>query len=672
MLLGVDTGGTFTDFVLFDAGQLRLHKVLSTPDDPSIAILQGIDELGLSDDVSSGRLAIVHGSTVATNAALEGRGARTAYVTNRGFTDLLRIGRQARSNIYTLTPQPPPDPVPAELLVGTGGRIAPNGDVIEALTSADLDALRNAIIALRPESVAINLLYSYIDDQHERAIEAALTDLAFVCRSSEVLPQYKEYERGIATWLNAWLGPVVDRYVQRLTQAVAPCPIVVMQSSGGTIGAAHARRRAVNLLLSGPAGGLAAARHIGAPTDERNLLTFDMGGTSTDVALIGERATITDEGSIGHYPVAVPMADIHTIAAGGGSIAFVDSAGALHVGPRSAGARPGPACYGLGGVEPTVTDANVVLGRLPASLLLAGRLPLRADLALRSVAQISGPLRTDPLNAARGVIDIANELMAQALRLISLERGHDPRTCSLISFGGAGGLHVCALADALEIPRVIVPAHCGVLSAFGMLVADATRQLIKTVGALMQSLTADEIDAHFDALSNPGRRELIEDGAHADRIRETRALDLRYRGQSFTLTVPWRTPESSSSAFNEMHEARYGHALDLPVELVNVRCELTAPHPTVVLPRLPGRAEAKPRTTVQTSTEEAVALYERDTLCADQQIEGPALIVETMATTFIDPSWRATVDAWGHLHLATNRTPTTRSQRRQHPTRDAT
>jgi N-methylhydantoinase A len=385
-----------------------------------------------------------------------------------------------------------------------------------------------------------------------------------------------------------------------------------------------------------------------------------MGGTSTDVALIGERAAITDEGSIGPYPVAVPMADIHTIAAGGGSIAFLDAALALFVGPRSAGAKPGPACYGRGGVEPTVTDANVVLGRLPASLRLAGTLPLHADLAMRAVERIAGALRMDPEDAASGIIAIANQHMTRALRLISLERGHDPRMCSLVSFGGAGGLHVCALAQALEIPTIVVPAYCGVFSALGMLVADAQRQLIKTINRPIESLTPSEISAHFDALSKPGHRELIDDGAAAANIIERRSVDLRYRGQSFTLTVPWSTPDEATRAFNAMHEARYGHALDLHVELVNVRCELSAPHPAVVLPPLPQRSEAQPRTTVRAAGHSTVLVYERAALCAAQQIDGPALIVETMATTFVDGGWRATADAWGNLHLAAIRSqPTT-------------
>jgi N-methylhydantoinase A len=657
MLLGVDTGGTFTDFVLFDGVHLRVHKVLSTPDDPSEAIRRGVEELGLTEAITAGRITIIHGSTVATNAALEGKGVRTAYVTNRGFTDVLRIGRQARSDLYSLTPRARPNPVPPELLFGTGGRIAPDGTVIEPLTDEDLAELRRQIIAQRPQAIAINLLYSYVDDRHERTIEAAVSDLAFVSRSSWVLPEYREYERGIATWLNAWLGPIVETYLTRLSSALAPCPVVVMQSSGGTIGAAQARTRAVNLLLSGPAGGLAAARHVGHTIGKRaSLLTFDMGGTSTDVALIGERPEITNEGSIGPYPVAVPMADIHTIAAGGGSIASLDSVGALHVGPGSAGARPGPACYGMGGVEPTVTDANVVLGRLPASLKLGGSLSIRADLAERAIERIAAPLGVTNQDAASGVIAIANQHMAQALRLISIERGHDPRSCSLVSFGGAGGMHICALAAALEIPPIIVPAHGGVFSALGMLAAEPSRLLTKTVNRPVESLTADSVATLFESLSEPARRELVSDGASADRIEERQFADLRYRGQSFTLTVPWTTAEDATQRFNSLHEARFGHALGLPVELVNVRCELSAPHGGLVLPLLPERPVARPTGSVSAGNE-TVLVYQRDSLGANQPIDGPALIIEPMATTFVDSGWRATADGWGHLHLVAHPAP---------------
>ena len=652
MLLGVDTGGTFTDFVLLDGASLRLHKVLSTPHDPSLAIERGIGELGLDAAIRRGDVTIVHGSTVATNAALEGNGARTVYVANRGFTDVLRLARQNRRELYSLTPTEPPNPVPPELCVGVAGRLAPNGEVVEPITSDDLAELRAAVAALAPEAIAINLLYSYVDDAHERAVEAAVEDLAFVCRSSSVLPEYREYERGIATWLNAWLGPVVERYLTRLARVVAPSRVIVMQSSGGTIGAEQARRRAANLLLSGPAGGLAAARHIGSMLGRSNLMTFDMGGTSTDVALVDERPTITNEARIGPYPVAIPMADIHSIAAGGGSIAFLDEGGALHVGPRSAGANPGPACYALGGTEPTVTDANVVLGRLPDSLRLAGSMPLRGDLAHTAVERVARPLGIDVVAAAAGIVTLANQHMAQALRLISLERGHDPREFALMSFGGAGGLHVCALAGALDIRTIVVPAYCGVFSALGMLCAAPSRQRVRTVDKPIDALTDAAVDALFDALSAPAIDELVADGTDRRHIVTVRSVDLRYRGQSFTLSERWSSRAGVVAAFNAQHRSRYGHSLNVPVELVNVRCELAAPRMPIVLPEIDGRAPARPRALVATIDAARVPLFERSDLAIDQEIDGPAVIVETMASTFIDADWRARVDRWGHLLLA--------------------
>ena len=358
MLLGVDTGGTFTDFVLLDDSRLRIHKVLSTPDAPEQAILQGIDELGIGAVAAAGQLVVIHGSTVATNAALEGKGVRTVFITNRGFADMLSIGRQARSELYQLQPALTAPPVPADLCLETGGRMTPGGDELVPLGRADLESLRAQIEALQPEAVAINLLYAFVDDRYERAIEASLPAGLFCSRSSEVLPEHGEYERGIATWLNASLGPLMASYLQRLQQALAPGPVTIMQSSGGTIALEQAARRAVNLLLSGPAGGLAAARHIGHLCGQPRLMSFDMGGTSTDVALIDGEIRLSNEGHIGRWPVAVPMVDMHTIGAGGGSLAFVDGANLLHVGPQSAGASPGPACYGLGGTQATVTDAT--------------------------------------------------------------------------------------------------------------------------------------------------------------------------------------------------------------------------------------------------------------------------------------------------------------------------
>jgi N-methylhydantoinase A len=651
MLLGVDTGGTFTDFVLFDGNRLRFHKSLSTPDDPARAIDAGVAALGIGDAVRAGRVTIIHGSTVATNAALEGKGVRTAYITNRGFTDVLKIGRQARRELYSLTPTGPPDPVPAELLLGTGGRIGPDGECIEPLTEADLAELRRAIVDLAPDAIAINLLYSYLDDTNERRIEAALGDLAFVSRSSYVLREYREYERGIATWLNAWLGPVVGGYLNRLSSAMAPSPVAVMQSSGGIIGADGAATRAVNLLLSGPAGGLAAAAHLGAMIDTQELLTFDMGGTSTDVSLIHGRPALTDEGRIGPYPVAIPMADIHTIGAGGGSIAYLDAGGVLHVGPRSAGADPGPACYGRGGAAPTVTDANVVLGRLPAGQRLGGFLTLDVQRARRAVAQVAEPLGLNIEDAAAGIIELANQHMAQALKVISLERGHDPRRYTLVCFGGAGGLHVCALAELLELRRVVVPLESGVFSALGMLVADRSRHLTQTVNRDLDALRDRDVATLFDRLATQGRRELERELGAALTIAEVRCVDLRYRGQTFTLTVPWTTVTGARQAFHEAHQSRYGHAFELPLELVNVRCELRVPQDALTLPRLPRRPAGKPEQQVSVTGIGPLPVFQRGALAVAQRIDGPALIVETTTTTLLAPQWRATVDSWGNLQL---------------------
>ncbi|MGD2083879.1 MAG: hydantoinase/oxoprolinase family protein, partial [Chromatiales bacterium] len=430
-LIGIDTGGTFTDFVVFDGRGLRVHKVLSSPEAPEAAILRGMEELGLSAE----GLRVIHGSTVATNAVLEGKGVRTAYVANRGLADLLTIGRQARAALYDLQPGPAPVPVPAELCLETGGRLGADGQIVEPLTESDLKDLRAGLEAAAPRSVAINLLFSYLDDTAERRIEAVVPEGVFVSRSSSVLPEIREYERGIATWLNAWVGPLVEGYVGRLAGGLPGARVSVMQSSGETIAADQAGGQAVRMLLSGPAGGLVGARFAGEAAGLRKLLSFDMGGTSTDVALIDGAARLTSEGRIGPFPVAVPMVDMHTIGAGGGSIAQVDSGGMLRVGPESAGASPGPACYGAGGTRPTVTDANLVLGRLRPEAFLGGRMTLDREAAGRALRPLARSLGLPVEEAAHGVIRVANEHMARALRVISVQRGIDPRSFALVSFG---------------------------------------------------------------------------------------------------------------------------------------------------------------------------------------------------------------------------------------------
>lgn len=652
MLLGVDTGGTFTDFVLFDGEQLRVHKVLSTPHAPEQAILQGVRELGLESEQFT-QLQLVHGSTVATNAVLEGKGVRTVFIANHGLKDLLTIGRQARRELYNLQPQPVAPPVPEALCLASGGRLGADGSVVEPLTDEELALLVEQVKILQPEAVAINLLFSFLDDRFERQIEAALPQGLFVSRSSAILPEYKEYERGITTWLNAWVGPLVEGYLTRLVAGLPGASISVMQSSGNTIDASLAGRQAVHMLLSGPAGGLSAARTVGALAGREHLLTFDMGGTSTDVALIDGELQLTSEGCIGPWPVAVPMVDMHTIGAGGGSIARVDAGGLLQVGPESAGAAPGPACYGRGGVEATVTDANLVLGRLRADAFLGGEMALDVAAAEQAVGLIAGQLNLGLHQAAEGIIRIANEHMARALRVISVQRGIDPRQMTLACFGGAGGLHVCALAESLGMRQALVPIHGGVLSALGMLTAPRGRQLSRTRQGLMHEIAVAEIERELEILREAGLASLAQEGVAVAAVSASPSLDLRYRGQSYTLNVVWKGDGAASAeAFHLAHQGRYGHRLELPVELVNLRLSLRGPSPQLPIRMLPlGPMGEVPARAVLYGIDDAVTIYRRESLRAGDVLTGPALVTEQVSTTFVAPLWRAMVDPHGNLIL---------------------
>jgi N-methylhydantoinase A len=656
-LLGVDTGGTFTDFVLLSGNgadaSIRIHKLLSTPAAPEQAILQGIKDLGLMSQAKAGELVIVHGSTVATNAALEGKGVRTLFITNRGFKDLLSIGRQTRRELYNLQPPRVTPPVPAELCIETGGRISASGELLDPLSEQDLTAITAAIATLQPQAVAINLLFSFVDDQYEKAIEAVIPEAVFCSRSSRVLPEYKEYERGMATWLNAWLGPLVARYLHKLQQSLAPSPVAVMQSSGGTIDAAQAASRAVNMLLSGPAGGLAAAKYIGDLIGSEQLLTFDMGGTSTDVAMIAGEIQLSNEGRIGDYPVAVPMVDMHTIGAGGGSIASLDAGGVLQVGPASAGADPGPACYGRGGQLATVTDANAVLGRLRPDAFLGGDMALDIAAAQRVVGQLAEAMQMSTEQAALGIVEMANQHMTRALRVISVQRGHDPGDFQLCCFGGAGGLHVCALADNLHIRQALVPIHGGVLSALGMLVAPRERQLSHSQPGLLSTIDDQQVQQLIDRMAASGRKELLQEAVLESSICQTASLDLRYQGQSFSLTIPWRSNQQAAADFHLAHLQRYGHRMELPVELVNIRVALKA-YPEQI--RLPELASGQPTATTSQHCQllgfdQPVAVYERSSLAAGTRINGPALITEQVATTLVAVGWQLTVDQYGNMLL---------------------
>ena len=648
MLLGVDTGGTFTDFVFFDGNTLLTHKVLSTPDAPERAILQGIEELCLKGK----DFYLVHGSTIATNAVLEGKGVKTAYVTNHGLGDVLTIGRQARRELYNLQPPPRDPPVPPELCIETGGRLGANGDVVEPLSQQQCCQVAEELTRLGPQAVAINLLFSFLDGSFEHQLAAALPDTLFVSCSCDVLPQEREYERGIATWLNAWVGPLVEGYLERLQDQVQPSPVHVMQSSALTIRADQAASKAVKLLLSGPAGGLTGALHMGEAVGRRQLLSFDMGGTSTDVALLDGRVNLTLDGRIGDYPVAVPMVDMHTIGAGGGSIARLDKGGMLEVGPESAGAVPGPACYAQGGKEATVTDANLVLGRLRQAAFLGGKMQLDYAAASKAVGYLATQMDMSPERAALGIVELANQHMAQALRVISVQRGIDPRDFTLVAFGGAGGLHVCALAAALQMTRVLVPMHAGVLSALGMLAAPRGRELSHTVRGLLSGQQEDSLQEQFDRLSATGITELQEEGVDPRGVEVTCSADLRYQGQSNALNIRYRCLSQAEADFHTAHHKRFGHRLDSPVELVNLRVSLAASAQTFDASDKPQGGSNQPLETASLyAVESPVEVWRRADLEAEKDYTGPVLIVDTVATTFVAPGWRARRHVSGGLLL---------------------
>lgn len=648
--LGIDAGGTFTDFVLIDDNGWEIHKVLSTPSNPADAILQGIEEMGLMDDVEHGSIYIVHGSTVATNAALERKGAKTVYIANKGFKDVLTIGRQARQELYNLAPKVIEPPVPSELCLEVDCRRGSKGEILQALSDEDIEHLVNEVEKLKPEAVAINLLFSFLDDEEEKRLEAALVDHYFVSRSSFVLPKYKEYERGIATWLNASLGPKVLNYMQRLMASLEGCQVSIMQSSGGTMAIEQAANRAANLLLSGPAGGLSAVRTIGKSCNEDRIISFDMGGTSTDVALMDGDFRLTDEGKINHWPIAIPMLEMATIGAGGGSIAWIDEAQMLHVGPESAGSFPGPACYGNGGTQPTVTDANVVLGRLRPEAFLGGGMNLDYGKAEAAVSALAEQLNMDTVALARGIVTIAEHQMVRALHSISIQKGYDPSEFLLCCFGGAGGMHVCSLAEQMKIDQAIVPINSGVLSAFGMLSAPKQRQYTQTYIRLWSQLNAQEIERYFEEMEATGRHELLKEQTLPEDIQVERSLDLRYLGQSFTLNIPYS--DTSDKLFIQKHLDQYGHTLESDIEIVNLCVGLKAPGKVSSLPNFqPKNKDLSSRQVNLPTEEQKVSIYEREKLHSGSTLIGPAIITEKVSTTWLKPGWSLKVDSVGNLIL---------------------
>ncbi|MCZ6804577.1 MAG: hydantoinase/oxoprolinase family protein [Proteobacteria bacterium] len=644
-LLGIDTGGTFTDFVLFDGNAIRTHKVLSTPSAPEKAILQGIHELGIT---LSDNLQIIHGSTVATNAVLEGKGARTVYISNRGFKDVLTIGRQARKELYNLTPTPVPPPVPQSDCLETGGRLTKDGNVLEPLTESDISALLNEITALDPEAIAINLLFSYRYPRFEDQIASAMPEHVFVSCSSKICPVYREYERGITTWLNSYVGPVMQGYISRLQSGLDDAHLSIMRSSGNTCDPKQAGQAAVNLLLSGPAGGLTAANYLAKTLKSDKLLTFDMGGTSTDVALLDGKIELTGDGKIAGYPVAVSMVNIHTIGAGGGSIAYVDDGGLLQVGPESAGASPGPACYGQGGQSATVTDANLLLGRIPRQVKFGESLAADFEQAKKVISQLATRLGLVSAEAAaEGIIRITNEHMAQALRVISVERGIDPRGFAVMAFGGAGGLHVCELAEQLGMRQAIVPNRAGVLSALGMLVAEPGRQLTQTLGLSLSDTDGTQIENAIQKLVEKGKKALLKEGHQLENLIINVSLDLCYHGQAHALEVSWAGKSSSEVAFHRQHLNRYGYQLSTPVELVNVRVGVKVRQGLLF-------EDGTDYALLNTSVDSDKDFIMRAEIQPGQSINGAVTICDPDSTIWVAPGWIAEMDKQGHIVLTKN------------------
>ncbi|MCC6168046.1 MAG: hydantoinase/oxoprolinase family protein [Caldilineaceae bacterium] len=666
-LVGVDVGGTFTDFVLLDGDGLRVHKAPTTPDDQSRAILDGLAALGVT------QAEIVHGMTVATNALLERRGARTALITTAGFADVLVIGRQNRPHLYRLSQTRPAPLVADAWRLEVPERLDANGDVLEALDEAAVAALGEKLAASDIESLALALLFAFRNPVHEERaaaiLAAACPDLP-ISLSSAILPEYREVERTATTVINAYVQPLVGRYLARLARALAGSRVRILQSNGGAIGLDQAAAQPVRLVLSGPAGGVVGAFAVARQAlDDAAppIITLDMGGTSTDVALCPGAIPASAESAIGDLPLRLPVIDIHTVGAGGGSIAAVDAGGGLRVGPASAGALPGPACYGRGGTEPTVTDANLVLGRLDPQGFLGGRGDLQLDVAAaRAVmARLGDRLGLSPEAAALGVVRIANATMERALRRVSVERGYDPRRFCLLPFGGAGPLHACDLAAALEIRRILAPPIPGVLSAYGMLVADVAYDLAQTVLGPATDYQTDPapLQAVYADLAGRAAAVLAQESIAAPQI--AASLDLRYRGQSYELAVPLAlpiTPDALAVAvttFHQVHAQRYGYAMaGEPVEVVTLRVRGHAPGAQPALPTYPpagadARAAQVGEHAIWFSPDAppAAPVYARDRLAAGNRFAGPALVLQYDATVVVAPGWQGRVDRFHNLWL---------------------
>ena len=648
--LGIDTGGTFTDFVSLDSAGLRVHKLRTTPDDPSRAILAGIQDLTAGEPAT-----VVHGSTVATNAVLERKGARVALVATSGFEDVLRIGRQTRPELYNIFVPLPRPLVAPELTFGLAERLDASGEVITPIDPAALEKLVARLEASGADSVAVCLLHSYVNDAHERRVAQRLRrDGRLVSVSSEVLPEYREFERWSTTVVNAYVAPLVDRYLARLEDAIGARRLSIMQSNGGSISSSLARTEAVRTVLSGPAAGVVGAQAVAVAAGYPRVISFDMGGTSTDVSLVDDRIATSTDSRIGDFPVRLPVIDIHTVGAGGGSIAFVDSGGALRVGPRSAGSSPGPACYGVG-TELTVTDANLLLGRLDPEFFLGGRMALdrnRAEAAARDVAK---QLRISVPELAEGVVRVANANMERAIRVVSVERGHDPRRFALVAFGGAGGMHACEIARTLEIGAVLVPRHAGVLSALGMLVADVTRDYSASILQPADVLPMPAILKRAKPLLARAKADLASEGFTGRRTAIDVQLDVRYLGQSYEVTVPLSA--NYRREFDRQHGRLYGYTNPRrAVEVVSLRVRaagLTAKPPLpFTRPRRPFAPKpAAVRRGRWYGRDVPVSFFHWPDLTPGATGRGPAVITGAEATVVVPPRFAFRLDGYSNIVL---------------------
>ena len=664
-VVGIDVGGTFTDIAVLQDGQLTVHKLPSTPQNPSLGIVQGVNEVGIAPESAD----FVHGSTVATNALLEGKGARTALVTTMGFEDVLEIGRQSRAELYNLEQDRTPTLAPWELRFGLSERVDYTGTILEDLQPDAIEALMELVTQSGVDAVAVSFLFSFLNPVHEDMVNEALRRLdprPFISLSSQVLPEFREFERTSTVVVNAYVGQVMSRYLGELEETLGE-GLRIMQSSGGSITARLAAEQPVRTILSGPAGGVVGAFHVSSLAGYPDIITLDMGGTSTDVSLCPGRIKETGSSNVGGHPISVPMIEIHTVGAGGGSIARVDTGGALSVGPQSAGADPGPACYGRGD-QLTVSDANLLLGRLRPDHFLGGRLTLDLPRARGLMASLAGQLGLGEQQAALGILRVVNANMERAIRAISLERGYDPRNFTLVPFGGAGPVHGCDLARELGIPRVLIPARPGILSALGVAIADIVKDYSRTVMLRGADLDRSRLEEEFHGMEGLARAELEQEGLPSGRMTARRFLDVRYVGQSFELTVDYPTSRSSrsseglaraiSDSFYRAHLQRFGYAdRNEPVEIVNLRLKLDLPvdKPDLQLESGAGsgtaQAEMERVDVVYREGELETPLYNRDLLSTGDRIVGPALVVQMDTTTVVPPGWLGDVDAYGNLLL---------------------